>query len=116
MNGVGVVEQLELWNKGLDAFIVLTIGSLTVAGLMPRSSSFRPGTAEAAVEDVQTIAGRLSFLGLAATLAAEMLTGKGLLGLLHIDTGVELSEVEGVLAFLVMLILTGSHKHTNPRT
>ncbi len=41
---------------------------------------------------------------------------QGLLGLLHIDTGVELSEVEGVLAFLVMLILTGSHKHTNPRT
>ena len=73
---MGVVEQLELWNKGLDPFIVLTIGSLMVAGLMPRSSSFRPGTAEAAVEDVQTIAGRVSFLGLAATLAAEMLTGK----------------------------------------
>ncbi len=41
---------------------------------------------------------------------------QGLLGLLQIDTGVELSEAEGILAFLSMLILTGPSKHTNPRT
>jgi hypothetical protein len=171
LNGVGVVEQLELWNKGLDPVILFTIGSLVVAGLMPRRPPHEAGTQEAAVFDVQNFAGRLSFLGLAATLGAEMVTGKvggvgarlqcrpgllawdgvgctsmadlhrpilpqgcskvppapnrtlhacamvqGLLALLQIDTGVELSEVEGVLAFLAMLILTGPTKHTNPRT
>lgn len=46
---------------------------------------------------------------------------QGLLGLLHIETGVELSEAEGILTFLIMLIATNynsavSSKYRRPRT
>lgn len=119
LNGAGLVQQLELaeGNMFVDPLIWLVTGGLLVAALYPSS---RPqaehGAAYAGAVDVQNLAGRISFLGLATTLATEMITGKGLLALLHVDTGVELSEVEGILAFLVMLILTGPHKHVNPRT
>lgn len=51
--------------------------------------------------------GRLACVGLASTIVAEVVTGKGALALLSIETGVEtVSEIEGVGAFLLMLFLT----------
>lgn len=75
LNGVGVVRQLELSFAGMDGVIAFTIASLVIAGLKP-SKKLVGAPPEDPIESVQTIAGRLSFLGLAGTLAAEIITGK----------------------------------------
>lgn len=56
---------------------------------------------------VRDLAGRAAFAGLAAAVAAEVATGQGLLALLGVGTGAEaLSEVEGGLAVMLLLVLT----------
>lgn len=60
---------------------------------------------------VRDAAGRAAFAGLAAAIAAEVYTGQGLLALLGVGTGAEvLSEMEGGLAVLLLLVLTKPKK------
>lgn len=60
---------------------------------------------------MRQLAGRAAFGGLAAALVAEVWAGKGLLALLEVETGAQaLSEVEALLAALLLLVLTGPRK------
>lgn len=57
------------------------------------------------------LAGRVGYAALAGTIATEMATGRGALAALSVETGVqELEEAEAVLAFLMMLLLTGPRR------
>ncbi|KAK9822239.1 hypothetical protein WJX81_004477 [Elliptochloris bilobata] len=58
-------------------------------------------------ETWQSFLQRFACLTLAGTIVAEVATGKGLLALLQIETGVEaLTEYEAAATFLIVLILT----------
>lgn len=105
LNGVGIVQALELQNKGFHPFLLGSILVLMVAAAWPEERERgNPPT----IVRVQMAAARVAYLGLAGTIAAEIFTGKGILSLLDIETGVEVvSDAEAVLAFLACLILTG---------
>lgn len=117
VTGRGVVQQLEmsatnipLWEmEPLLAGIVL---AFTAAAVWPPrfSSSYaeqQRGAEPTWIDKVQHLSGRAACLGLAGTITAEVATGKGALALLNVETGIEtISEIEAVVAFFVMLLLT----------
>ena len=105
LNGIGIVQNLELHNSGLHPLLLATIAGLLVAAAWPEARERRNPSG---VVRLQMGVARIAYLGLAAAIAAEMFTGKGILTLLDFETGTEvLSDVEAGLAFIVMLILTG---------
>ena len=76
LNGEGMVSQLELWSHDyIEPLLVATIAALVWAGVKPTNDFLRKAQASPAF-GLQNVAGRVGFLGLAATLAAEMVTGK----------------------------------------
>lgn len=107
LNGVGIVQNLELHNKGFHPILLVSIAFLLCASAWPeKRESENPGL----LVRIQMAGARFAYIGLASAIAAEMFTGKGVLALLDIETGVEaFSDVEAVMIFLTMLVLTGPH-------
>lgn len=105
LNGVGIVQNLELHNKGFHPVLLGAILCLLVASAWPEKREWKnPGL----LVRIQMAGARFAYLGLAAAIAAEMVTGRGVLSLLDVETGIEaFSDVEAVLVFLTMLVLTG---------
>eukprot|EP00889_Picochlorum_renovo_P008605 jgi/Picre1/35635/NNA_003096.t1 len=105
LNGVGIVQNLELHNKGFHPVLLFAILFLIVASAWPEKRESRQPTL---LVRIQMAGARFAYLGLASAIAAEMFTGKGVLSLLDVETGIEaFSDVEAVLVFLTMLVLTG---------
>ena len=105
LNGVGIVQNLELHNHGFHPVLLGMIAVLLCASAWPeRRERESPGL----LVRIQMAGARIAYLGLAATIAAEMFTGKGVLKLLDVETGVEaVTDIEAVVVFLTMLILVG---------
>lgn len=105
LNGVGIVQNLELHNKGFHPVLLFSIALLLCAAAWPEKREWKdPGL----LARIQMAGARVAYLGLAAAIAAEMVTGIGVLSLLDFETGIEaFSDVEAVLIFLTMLVLTG---------
>jgi len=62
-------------------------------------------------DDIPALIGRASCVMLAGTVIAEVITGKGALALLNLETGTEyVSEIEGGLIFLVLLFVTNTSR------
>jgi hypothetical protein len=105
LNGVGIVQNLELHNKGFHPVLLFSIAMLLCAAAWPEK---REWGNPSLLTRIQMAGARVAYLGLAAAIAAEMVTGIGVLSLMDIETGVEaFSDVEAVLIFLTMLVLTG---------
>lgn len=105
LNGVGIVQNLELHNKGFHPILLSAIALLLVASAWPEKREWKNPTL---LVRIQMAGARFAYLGLAGAIAAEMVTGRGVLSLLDVETGVEaFSDVEAVLIFLTMLVLTG---------
>lgn len=108
LNGMGVVQQLELHDDMMHPILLASVAGLVVAAVWPGDDA-PPGAPLLSI--LRRAAGRLSFIGLAGTLAAEMWTGKGALALLDVETGVEvLTDLEAMGAFCAMLLLSGPSK------
>ncbi|KAL4458177.1 hypothetical protein ABPG75_013042 [Micractinium tetrahymenae] len=103
--GEGIVAALELDHPHVEPLLWGIAGTLALAAGWPAKRR-----AESATALVRQLAGRLAFAGLCASLVTELVTGNGLLALLQIDTGAQLSEAEALLAALTMLVLTGPRK------
>ena len=102
LNGVSLVEQLELDHPNIESLLAAISAALAAAAAWP--SKRKAGNA---TDFIRGLAGRLAFGGLSAAVAAEMLAGKGLLALMQIETGAQaLSEVEAVLVAGLLLVLT----------
>jgi hypothetical protein len=115
ITGRGVVQQLEmsatnipLWE--MEPLLGVIVLAFTAAAIWPPrfSSSYAEQKSDPTwIDRVQHLSGRAACLGLAGTITAEVATGKGALALLNVETGIEtLSEIEAVVAFFVMLLLT----------
>lgn len=104
------MQQLELGHPHIEPVLIGIAGILAVAAVWPSKHK-----AANAAELVRQLAGRAAFGGLAAAVAAEVWAGKGLLALLEVGTGEALSEVEAVLAVLLMFVLTGPRKPSSAR-
>ena len=101
------MQQLELDLPTLQPLLVLLAVSTAAAAVWRTKRKL-----QTVVEVVRDAAGRAAFGGLAAAIAAELLSGQGLLTLLHFDTGVgAITEVEALLAGLLLLVLTGPRRH-----
>lgn len=112
LNGVGIVQNLELHNKGFHPVLLSAILMLLVASAWPEKREWKKPTL---LVRVQMAGARFAYLGLAGAIAAEMVTGRGVLSLLDVETGVEaFSDVEAVLIFLTMLVLTGPQSREIP--
>lgn len=103
--GEGIVAVLELNHPRIKPLLWGTAGLLALAAAWPAKQR-----AENATALVRQLAGRLAFAGLSASLVTELVTGNGLLALLEIETGAQLSEAEAILAALTMLVLTVPNK------
>jgi hypothetical protein len=102
LNGVSLVEQLELDHPNIEPLLAAISAALAAAAAWPSKRK-----AVGAADFIRGLAGRLAFGGLSAAVAAEMLAGKGLLALMQIETGAQaLSEVEAVLVAGLLLVLT----------
>lgn len=113
VTGKGAVQQLEISAVGvplweIEPVLGIIVLALTVAALWP--SFLKQDQAQTKVgflERIQRLSGRFACLGLASTITAEVVTGKGALALLNVETGLEtVSEIEAIGAFVVMLLLT----------
>jgi hypothetical protein len=114
ITGTGVVQALghptgvSLYE--VDLALGAIIGALFLGGLAPTRfiySSVKDEQPRPLFDDVPALLGRLSCIGLGATILAEAVTGKGVLGLLRLETGTEsLTEAEFALVFLVLLVAT----------
>jgi hypothetical protein len=105
LNGIGLVQNLELHNRGADPLLLAAIAGLLAATVWPDK---RQEPNLSFVGMLQNGVGRLAYFGLAGAIGAEMWTGRGILCLLDFETGVEaLSDVEAIVAFLLMILLTG---------
>lgn len=110
LNGIGIVQNLELHNKGFHPVLLGSILGLMCAAAWPeKNERLNPSK----MVRMQMAFARIAYLGLAGTIAAEIYTGKGILALMDVETGIEaLSDVEAVLAFAAMLFLTGPQSRT----
>lgn len=105
LNGVGIVENLELHNQGFHPVLLASVALLLCASAWPEK---RERGNPSFLVRLQMAGARIAYLGLAGAIAAEMFTGKGILTLLDVETGIEaLSDVEAVIVFCLMLFLTG---------
>jgi hypothetical protein len=110
LNGIGIVQNLELHNKGFHPVLLGSILGLMCAAAWPeKNERLNPSK----MVRMQMAFARIAYLGLAGAIAAEIYTGKGILTLMDFETGVEaISDVEAVLAFAAMLFLTGPQSRT----
>jgi hypothetical protein len=108
LNGIGIVQNLELHDKGAHPLLVGSIAGLLLAAAWPDQREAPQQPNAGFVAQLQKSVSRLAYVGLAGAIAAEMYTGKGILALLDVETGVEvLSDVEALAAFVLMIFLTG---------
>lgn len=106
LHGEGLLQQLELDHPTIQPVLMAAAAALAVAAAWPSGRKLSTFT-----DLVRDIAGRLAFSGLSAAISAELLAGEGVLTLLRIETGAEaLSEVEAVVAALILLVLTGPRR------
>lgn len=134
LSGRGIVTALNMatgvpvWE--IEPALGLLVGGFLAGGIYPivrrlgarvdaarqadaESSSKSNGSTAPAAEPTrkwgdsfQVATGRLAFITLAGTVLAEATTGKGILALLNVETGVEISEIEAGLTFLLLLLFT----------
>ena len=110
LNGEGIVQNLELHGSGFHPLLLASVAGLLAAAAWPEKREM--GNPSVLVR-LQMAAARVAYLGLAGSIAAELFTGKGVLRLLDFETGIEaISDVEAVIAFIIMLFLTGPHTRT----
>jgi len=110
LNGIGIVQNLELHNEGFHPVLLGSILGLMCAAAWPeKNERLNPSK----MVRMQMAFARIAYLGFAGAIAAEIYTGKGILTILDFETGVEaISDVEAVLAFAAMLFLTGPQSRT----
>eukprot|EP01024_Parvocaulis_polyphysoides_P023039 TRINITY_DN2130_c0_g1_i2.p1 TRINITY_DN2130_c0_g1~~TRINITY_DN2130_c0_g1_i2.p1 ORF type:complete len:233 (-),score=29.90 TRINITY_DN2130_c0_g1_i2:743-1441(-) len=122
LTGRGVVAAFELGKTGValyeaEAIPIIIAAALMYFGLTPIFKQFTPQRSVQLSVDyskwknlqpvLQLFFGRLACLGLSVAIIAEIITGKGALALFNVETGVEeLTEVEAIIAFLLLLVLT----------
>lgn len=127
LSGKGIVTALNMatgvpvWE--IEPALGLLVGALMAGGIYPivrrlgaradaareASNSNTPPPAVPARkwgDSFQVATGRLAFITLAGTVLAEATTGKGILALLNVETGVEITEIEAGLTFLLLLLFT----------
>lgn len=116
ITGRGAVQALDLavgvplWE--IEPVLALVVGGLLLAGLTPprkRTRSPLPGSTRPTPvkATIQALMLRAAHLGLAAAIVAEVATGQGALALLELETGLgEVSELEAVAAFVLLVLLT----------
>lgn len=130
LSGKGIVTALNMatgvpvWE--IEPALGLLVGAFLAAGIYPivrrlgaradaareAAASQNPAPATPAEparkwgDSFQVATGRLAFITLAGTVLAEATTGKGILALLNVETGVEISEIEAGLTFLLLLLFT----------
>jgi hypothetical protein len=111
LNGMGIVQNLELHNQGFHPVLLGSIVGLMCAAAWPEKNERLNNPSK--MVRMQMAFARIAYLGLAGAIAAEIYTGKGILTLMDFETGVEaISDVEAVLAFAAMLFLTGPQSRT----
>jgi hypothetical protein len=111
LNGIGIVQNLELHNEGFHPVLLASILGLMCASAWPEKNERLNNPSK--IVRMQMAFARIAYLGLAGAIAAEIYTGKGILTILDFETGVEaISDVEAVLAFATMLFLTGPQSRT----
>lgn len=106
---MGFVQAIELHEQRFHPLLLAAVAGLALASLWPEKA--RPaGAPDKTLETrLREVAGRFAHGGLAGVLLGEMVTGRGILTLLDVETGVEaLSDIEGAAAFMVLLVLTGN--------
>ncbi|CAL8466739.1 g6275 [Coccomyxa elongata] len=119
ITGKGAVQALDhavgvpLWE--IEPLLGAIVVGLLIAALYPRRRQLVQDAQRRKKEfgdwlaDAQVWVRRLACVSLASTIVVEVVTGKGALALLDIETGVEtLSEIEAGAAFLIMLFLTAA--------
>ncbi|KAA6422143.1 MAG: hypothetical protein FRX49_07894 [Trebouxia sp. A1-2] len=114
ITGKGAVQQLEISATGvplweIEPVLGVVVLALSAAALWPNSGKSRPDRQNklAFFQKIQNLTGRFACLGLASAITAEVITGKGTLTLLNVETGMDsVSELEAIGAFVVMLLLT----------
>lgn len=114
ITGKGAVQQLEISATGvplweIEPVLGVVVLALSAAALWPNSRKSRTDRQNklAFFQRIQNLSGRFACLGLASAITAEVITGKGTLTLLNVETGMDsVSELEAIGAFVVMLLLT----------
>jgi photosystem II protein len=136
LSGKGIVTALNMatgvpvWE--IEPALGLLVGAFLAAGIYPvvrrlgaradaareAKSSGTPSLADIPArkwgDSFQVATGRLAFITLAGTVLAEATTGKGILALLNVETGVEITEIEAGLTFLLLLFFTEDLKAPKP--
>lgn len=105
LNGEGIVAVMELDHPMMEPVLWGVAAVLALAAAWPSKTPERDATGM-----LRQVAGRAAFAGLAAALAIELYTGSGLLAVLDFKTGTALTEIEALLAALVLLVLTGPRR------
>lgn len=124
LSGRGIVTALNMatgvpvWE--IEPALGLLVGGLLAAGIYPviRRMGARAEQGKNILKEAnrgwgdsfQVATGRLAFVVLAGTILAEATTGKGILALLNVETGVEITEIEAGLTFLLLLLFTEDMK------
>lgn len=113
VTGNGAVQQLEISATGvplweIEPVLGVIVLALCLAAVWPSTVKVEEGKPKPGfLERIQNVSGRFACLGLAGTITAEVVTGKGTLTLLNVETGLDtVSELEAIGAFVVMLLLT----------
>ncbi|KAL3153944.1 hypothetical protein ABBQ32_013505 [Trebouxia sp. C0010 RCD-2024] len=113
ITGNGAVQQLEISATGvplweIEPVLGIVVLALCVSAVWPSTVKVEEGKPKPGfLERIQNVSGRFACLGLASTITAEVVTGKGTLTLLNVETGLDtVSELEAIGAFVVMLLLT----------
>jgi len=73
LNGIGIVQNLELHNEGLHPVLLGSIALLMAAAAWPEA---RENSSPGLIVRLQMAGARIAYLGLAGSIAAEMFTGK----------------------------------------
>lgn len=93
----------------LDVGIAFVVLCLFVGGLVPSRFIYESITEKpkSLFDDIPALVGRASCLGLGATIATEAVTGKGILGVLNVQTGTDtLTTIEFAIVFVALFFVT----------
>lgn len=119
LTGRGVVEALGhptgIPLAEMDVALGLLAGALLVGGLVPTTVLYDSVNEEVPgiFDDIPTLIGRASCVLLGLNIISEVITGKGALGLLSVETGTQyVSEIEGGLVFLLLIFITNTKSKT----
>lgn len=102
----------------LDLGIAFVVLCLFVGGLVPSRFIYKSVTEKplSIFDDIPALVGRISCIGLGLTIATEAITGKGILGILNIQTGTNtLSALEFAIVFVVLFFVTNIRSITSDK-